>query len=198
MIKKWPVLWLCVCFVLTVSVVPCGDLTSTVYTALQFFFLIESCQPAEDEIVTFLDDQYEIMKPASWSIMENLHDSADFQMGNYFEEAYVIILTDEITDFGDDMTAEDHAAITLPYILESLKDGSILTGPTKLTVNGMQGVQHEITGVVDDMKIIYLHTTLISENHIHQIVAWSIPSKYDGNLEYFIRVIESIAQRNER
>jgi hypothetical protein len=55
----------------------------------------------------------------------------------------------------------------------------------------MKGVQYEITGSVDGVRIKYLHTTLEGKKYFHQIIAWSLTSKYDSNKATFDKILDS-------
>ncbi len=55
----------------------------------------------------------------------------------------------------------------------------------------MKGVQYEITGSVDGIRIKLLHTTLAGDKYFHQLVAWSLISQYDENRPTFDKILHS-------
>jgi hypothetical protein len=165
-----------------------------VYSLLVMLLFTAGCEPQQDEIITFLDNQYEILKPASWRMLTDLNDEADLQMGNPFDTAYFIILSENRADFEDTLTVGQHAHESVTTLVSAVKDAKITSGPVDITVNGMEGVQYEITGMIENVKINYLHTTLQSKKHFHQIVAWSLPSNFAKNKKDYDRVINSIKE----
>jgi hypothetical protein len=154
--------------------------------------LLWGCSNAKKEI-TFANNQFQITKPGSWVVMNRLQDGADIEIGNIFKEAYLIVFSESKLDF-DDWDAADYSATTRGFIKESLSEYTEVSGPSAVTVGDLKGIQYEIIGSLDQIKLKYLHTTLESREHFHQIVAWSLLSKYDSNLSDYQSTILSFEE----
>lgn len=146
----------------------------------------------EAETLTFYDGQFTAHKPDGWTILDDLNDQADLGMGNYLREAYALFLTEPKTDFEYGMTFQEHSDITRGS-MESMVIGFEETEPKLVTTAaGDEGVSYEIRGSVDGISIVYLHVTVETEDHIHQILQWSLPSKYKKNLKDYNAVWKSL------
>jgi hypothetical protein len=150
----------------------------------------------EAETLTFYNGQVTAHKPDGRTILDDLNDQADLGMGNYIREAYALILTEPKTDFEDRMTYETHSDITREN-METMVSGLEETdGIFVTTAAGHEGVSYEIRGSVDGIDIVYLHVTVETDDHIHQILQWSLPSKYKKNLEDYNAVWKSLKPKN--
>ena len=99
------------------------------------------------------------------------------------------MLSESKLDF-ENPTIEWHSELTRSSLLESLA-GAIISEPNTLQINGRPAVKFEIRGTTEGFKIVYLHTTVDTGQHLHQILAWTLPSYYDSNREELELVISS-------
>ena len=144
------------------------------------------------EKVEFFDQSFSVIKPASWSLRNDLNDAADLQMGNAFKEAYTIIISEDIADF-DNISLEDHSDITRSMIKEGLKDWQE-TEPEILDIDCNRALRYQLAGVMDGIKVVYWHVTLETNNHYHQMLLWSLKSKFPKNQADFDSVIQSFEE----
>jgi len=152
--------------------------------------LCAGCEPSKPVTVSFLEGQYQVLKPAGWSDLE-LNDVADLEIGNMFREAYCTVLTEPKSDFADDIDLMRFSEVTREIMVESLKD-SKEEGPEQLTLSGQPAVRYVINGTMDSVKVRYWHVSIESEEHFHQVILWSLPSRFDGNVRDFEAVLASI------
>jgi hypothetical protein len=138
------------------------------------------------------DGRSQIILPKGWKEYRKLHDNAEIQAAHLKKESYVIVLSENKEDF-DEMTLEKHSKLTRTGILESLKKPTINRLPD-LTINGRPAIQFEISGVINNIKIVYLHTTVETNEYFHQILAWTLKSKYNDNKESLQKVIKSFKE----
>lgn len=127
--------------------------------------------------------------PSHWKPRQDLHEDATLQFGNPFREEYLIVLPDLKTEFFG--TLDEHAKLTSDLILSNLK-GSHRNAPRKYQLNGMDAVQHEITGSVDNNKIAYLHTTVETDTAFQQVIAWTLPNRKERAFKVFSSVLDSL------
>lgn len=150
---------------------------------------IEQLIKQEDKPVSFLNGAFSVLKPGSWSTMDELNNEADLQMGNLFKEAYVVILSESKQDF-DNIGLQGHSDLTRSFLREGLKNYQE-SQPVKLDIGGHSALRYRLNGSVDSIKIIYWHVTIETGGHFHQMLLWSLPSKFDGNEADFNSVIRS-------
>lgn len=108
------------------------------------------------------------------------------------EENYLIVLSDAKADLKN-LNLEDHAKLTRGFIEKAIKVSSISEGKS-LQINGKPAIQYEIKGEVNGMNIVYLHTTVETDNYFHQILAWTLPSQFVRNEPILEAAIESFQE----
>lgn len=147
-----------------------------------------------DKKITFLDSGYEILQPADWELMDNLNENAALQMGDPSNEAYMIIISESINDFEEGFTIEKHSEITRNGLLENVQEAKIISGPKKIKVGNMDGIQFELSGTVQNIDVVYYHVTLKSSNHFHQVLAWTTTTRYKTNRNIFEKITKSMKE----
>lgn len=143
--------------------------------------------------VTSADGRIQVVVPKGWKSQRTLHNNADIQVADLLKEGYLIVLSDSKMDL-DNMTFKEHSKLTRETILENLKNGRVSSGPAELEINGRPAVQYEIRGSVDEIKVIYFHTTVDGKEAFHQILAWTLPSKFKQNQGVLKTVINSFKE----
>jgi hypothetical protein len=145
--------------------------------------------PGKPKKVEFLDQSFAVLMPSSWAVRNDLNDVADLQMGNPFKEAYTIIISENKMDF-EEMTLEDHSDITRSMIRQSLKDYQE-SEPEELYVGEIRALRYQLTGSIDGLNIVYWHVTFETDEYYHQMLLWSLKSKFPKNQADFDSVINS-------
>ena len=148
--------------------------------------------PSKPKKVEFLDQSFSVIMPSSWSVRSDLNDVADLQMGNPLKEAYTIIISENKMDF-DDISMEEHSEITRSMIKQGLKNCHE-SNQEFLDIGGNRAVRYRLTGTMDGLNIVYWHVTLETEDHYHQMLLWSLKSKFSKNRADFDSVIQSFEE----
>ena len=138
------------------------------------------------------DKTIQVSIPSGWKEDRDLHDTAELQASNRNKELYVIVLSESKEDF-QDMTLEKHSEITRGTLVKSLTEPQT-SAPTTITVNGDPALQYEIRGFINNLSVVYLHTTVETEKHIHQLLTWTLKSMYDRNKPVLQKVTESFKE----
>ncbi|MEL6332880.1 MAG: hypothetical protein AAFQ76_09850, partial [Cyanobacteria bacterium J06626_26] len=64
--------------------------------------------------------------------------------------------------------------------------------PTSMTaLNGMNALQYEVQGRVDNQPVMYLHTTVEGQTNYYQVVAWTTVENYGAAKDELQTVIQS-------
>jgi len=127
------------------------------------------------------DGKFQITVPAGWQENSTLNDKADIQAANPLKEMYVIVLSEAASDFSEDVTLDQYTDVTLNSMKSNLGAAAAATQPMPVSINGNQGMQYELQGETKKVKLAYVVTTVQSADHFHQIVTWTLQSKFDGN-----------------
>jgi hypothetical protein len=70
-------------------------------------------------------------------------------------------------------------------------DDSSSAEPVPVTINGIEGRQYVLDGVVNNVKISYLVTALETGSNYHQIITWTLLSRKAQNHPTLLKVTES-------
>lgn len=142
--------------------------------------------PATRKLVS-ADGRFEITVPGGWKEEKSLNDSADLQASHRPSEMYIVVLSEPKTDL-DEMTLEGHSKLTRQALIDGVKKPQV-SPAFALKVGDMAALQYEIRGSMDGVNIVYLHTTAESANYFHQILAWTVPSRFEKNKETLQKVV---------
>ena len=151
----------------------------------------DSNKPAK--VVTSTDGISQISVPGNWSVDSELKKDAELQVSDRPEEMYVIVLSESKSDFAANVTLDNHAELTRGIVVGNLTSPQS-TAPVKMTINGRQAVQNEIRGTMNNVNLVYIHTTVETPKYFHQIVAWTLPSRFDKNRAKLQEVIQSFKE----
>ena len=146
-----------------------------------------SNKPVKNE---FLNNSYSIKTPKSWSHMTDLNEEADLQMGNLRDEAYVVILSEHKADFND-VTLQGHSDLTRSLIKEALTNYQESEAQHSTTIGKYPVIRYQIEGNIEKINVVYWHATVETEEHFHQMLLWSLKSKFNDNKADFASVIRS-------
>ena len=124
------------------------------------------------------DGKEKILVPTNWKSLPELNEMASISAGNKFQEEYLIVLSENKADL-EDFGLEKHHQFTRDEAVANLKDGSA-TPTTTLTIDGHPALQDEIGGTSDKVKVVFLHTTIDRGDYVHQILAWTLKSRWEA------------------
>ncbi len=153
-------------------------------------FVIGCGQDTSPVVVKSTDGQFQVTIPSGWSVQSELNDEADIQAATFRKNSYVVVLSESKADF-EDPTIKRHSELTRTALLKSATGGRITAGPKEFQINVQPALQYEIRGAINFIKVVYLHTTVDTGQHLHQILAWTLPSGYDGNRAEIESVVNS-------
>lgn len=138
------------------------------------------------------DGLSQISLPAGWKQDRALHATAELAASNRAGEMYVLVLSENKSDF-DEMSLEKNSEITRKGLLEGTKSPQT-SEPRRLAINGSPALQYEIQAIVDNVHIGYLHTTVETAQNYHQILAWSLRSRFEKAKPVLQEVIASFRE----
>jgi hypothetical protein len=146
-------------------------------------------------VITSTDGHSQVSVPSSWSNQDDLNDKADLQVANPALEEYLIVLTESKADFVD-TDLEIYAGLIRDGIVGAVSDASV-SEARRLTINGMPAIQYEVSGSVDNLKVVYWLTAVEGRDHFHQVLGWTLGSKAEANREVILSVVESFQETGE-
>lgn len=134
--------------------------------------------------------------PKGWSKQTDLHEDSELQAANRRRDAYLIVLTESKEDFATGTTFKDHAKLTFDSLHSKLSEATVTRGPTEITINGRSALQSEIHGTTDGLNVVYIHTTVDGKEEFHQLLSWTLKSKFASNRSAMESIINSFTESN--
>lgn len=144
-------------------------------------------------VLTSADGKFQLTIPGDWRQDNALLDEAEIKASQRSGELYVIVLTESKEDFAEDVTLEKFTELTS----EAMKANVVTpetTEPVPLSIHGNRAMQYELRGTVDSMKVAYINTTVETSAHYHQVIAWTLRSRFDKNQAALRAVVQTFKE----
>jgi hypothetical protein len=140
----------------------------------------EADKAGKPTVLTSPDGKYQLTVPGDWRADAELHKEAIIQASNRLSEMYVIVLSDSKEDFADDMTLLRFTNLTRDNMKGNIISPEI-TDPIATGIGGHPALEYELRGTVGGVKVAYINTTVETATHYHQVLTWTLPSRFDKN-----------------
>lgn len=118
--------------------------------------------------------------PKGWIDVQNLRPDADLYVAREDKKMYVLVLADpkgsEIGRFDLDNNADQY----LSFLDRGMSQEQTEVKTDITALNGLAAVQYEVRGRVDNLPVVYLHTTIEGAEDYYQVVAWTTAEDYDA------------------
>ena len=147
--------------------------------------LVENTQ----EVVTD-DGSLRFTLPDAWKKI-TLHEDASLQYGHLIAEQYMIVITESKSDFEEGLSLETFKELCLDSMRSASSD--FTEEETKrLVISDHNVLQLATKGSVDGIKVKYLNSYAETEDHYHQILMWTLSSRWERNESLFEAVMDSM------
>jgi hypothetical protein len=147
---------------------------------------------AKRKTVKSTNGAIQLSVPDNWIEDRSLNDQADLQVSDRRNEMYVIVISESKEDFNN-IKIESHSEFTRNALTEGLANTDT-SPPTRLTISGNPALQYEIRGTTDNLNVAYLHTTVETPKKFHQVVAWTMRSRFEKNQALLQEVTQSLKE----
>jgi hypothetical protein len=141
-------------------------------------------------VVRSTDGKFQITVPAGWLPDALKTEKTDMKAANTLQEMYVMVINEAKTDFTDDITLDRYTSIVQDAMNEKLTDPQSAP-PIETTIGGNPARQYEMRGAMSNIKIAYLVTTIETADHYHQVITWTLKSRFEENRATLQKVAES-------
>jgi len=140
------------------------------------------------------DDNVTRMRvPTSWKKHPELTDIAGIEYANLQREQYLIVISESKADFASSTDVFVYNDLLEQNLRDSIENFQVkYRGEVK--INGMNGLKYEMRGEIDNIKIAYLKVALEGEDHFHQLLFWTVPTRWRTNLEQFEEALVSFTE----
>lgn len=161
----------------------------------QFFSQVQKKieESQKPNVITCTDGKCQLTVPGNWSPQKDLNDDANLQAGNLRAEQYAVIISELKADFTSEVDLNAFTEIVRKGVNETIKT-PIVSENRPLTVNGYPAIQFDVAGSVENIKARWLYTIVGTPKNYHQILTWTLNSKYEANKPVFLDVINSFKE----
>lgn len=166
-------------FILILAASGCGSGNPNVTTDVSDAPTEAAAPDVDGTVMSSPDGAVQIITPDDWDAMSDLNAVAIIQAANLVKEQYIIVIDDSKEEFEEPDLAQ-YSDVTSQLIVDGLVGTEVGT-PTPLTINGNSALQKEIKGTIDDVNVAYLHTSIETDTHFYQLLAWTLTSQFDKN-----------------
>lgn len=165
----------------------------SVFTGCDLSKSLSNSAKGKTKIVKSTDGFSQITVPESWSETTTLNEAAVIQVANAAAEKYLIVISEPKEDFSENTTVDDYYNIILENFKTGLENAN-LHPPVKTTVNGKKALQFEVQGEVNKIKAAYIVTIVETDKNFHQIMSWTLQSRYEKNKAELLDVVSSFKE----
>ena len=142
-----------------------------------------------EKVVKSIDGQAQVTVPSSWTELSELNDDAVLEVGNVWDELFLIVILDNKRDFIS-MDLEYYSQITTEALISDLESPE-KSQPLELLIRNNRAIQYEIRGIVEDLHVAYLHTSVEDNQNYYQVIAWTLNSQFHNKESILQEVTQS-------
>ncbi|MEM9482354.1 MAG: hypothetical protein AAGA83_01535 [Cyanobacteria bacterium P01_F01_bin.116] len=133
----------------------------------------------------------ELTLPDGWVNVQDLRPDADLYVADQDRTMYVLVLSDPKRSEVGAFSLADNSDQYLSFLNRGLTQEQPEVATTMTTLNGLNALQYEVRGRVDNVPIVYLHTTVEGKTDYYQVVAWTTAEKYGTTKGELQTVVQS-------
>jgi hypothetical protein len=143
------------------------------------------------KLLTNEESDVQLTLPEGWVDVQSLRPDADLYVAHEDRTMYVLVLADSKRSEVGTFSLANNAIQYLSFLDRGLTQEQAETATNMTSLNGLKAVQYEVRGRVDNLPIVYLHTTVEGETNYYQVVAWTTAEEYATAKAELQDVIES-------
>jgi hypothetical protein len=145
-------------------------------------------------LIVAKDGRSGIRIPPEWSRMDDLNAQAVIAVANGGLEEYLVVISEAKEDFASDFTLDRYVETCLGNMRTKIVV-SELSPPSKVQIGGLPAVQYDLKGSVDGVNIGYVITFVGGKKAYHQVLAWTLRSKFEEKREKLAATTKTFHER---
>jgi hypothetical protein len=141
------------------------------------------------------DASSQVVLPNGWKAEPELNPLAQIQAANHQQQMYLIVRAQPRANL-DGLTQEEFSERSRQQLKDQLTDVEEAGPSDRITqVGEFDAVQYEIRGSLNDIGVVYLHTTVETPEHFTQILTWTAPTDFARNEAAMQELIQTVEVR---
>jgi len=147
-------------------------------------------QPAN--LIEAPDRSSQVVLPKGWEPAPDLNPQAQIQAANPEQQMYLVVRSQPKADL-DSLTKEAFSEQARQNLVDQLTQVEQQGPSDRITqVAGFPAVQYEIRGALNDIGVVYLHTTVETPDAFTQILTWTSPADFARNEAAMQELIQGV------
>jgi hypothetical protein len=131
---------------------------------------------SEAPVFTSADGHYAITGAPGWRVLDLESTDATLQIGNLFDEEYLIVIPDVKAELGEEFGLQEFAEIASGQTADAVEDGE--SGDlVEMEFGGLPGYRRVVRGIIEGNDISYLLSYVEGKDHFYQIMAWTLTDR---------------------
>ena len=144
------------------------------------------------------DGLVQITAPLTWDNMTDYKktlqiEHATLVIVNETGDLCVMVISETKEEVGM-ITLNRFAKLTSDHIISTFSEVVLASDPVQGTLDGNTSVQYEIQANVDGDSVTYLHTSVVSKRHYHQIIGFTTRTQSLSDKVQLQQIIESFKE----
>jgi Tfp pilus assembly major pilin PilA/TM2 domain-containing membrane protein YozV len=152
--------------------------------------------PVASHWVTSEDGLTRIRLPNIWKHMPELTEIGSIEYGNPRREQYLLVISEPKADFSSTIDLQAYNELLLDQNYRAGINNLSLEFRGPVSFNDLKGLKYEVRGEIDNIKLVYLHTSLESKNHFHQVLFWTLPTRWADAAEIYEAALTTFSECN--
>lgn len=145
--------------------------------------------PEKGSLVPISDTSLSLVLPETWSFLTGINDVAVLEVGNLYDEQYLIVLLYNKLDFEGGLAGiNQRCSDDLLSALTNAEQSEIVQKSFGDTI----GVQAEFSGSIESLKLNYLQYICEDDTYYFQFIAWTLPSKKSKAFQVFENTLNTL------
>ena len=129
-----------------------------------------------EKVVKSIDGQVQVIVPSGWTELSELHGDTILKVGNVWDELFLIVILENKRDFIS-INLDNYSQIAIETLISGL-GAAEKSQPLELLIRNNRAIQYEIRATVEDMNVVYLHTSVEDSQNYYQVIGWTSSSQF--------------------
>jgi Tfp pilus assembly protein PilE len=152
-------------------------------------------QPAvSNKWITSEDGLTKIRVPGNWEKLPELTEQGVIEYGNLQREQYLVVISEPKQSYSSNTDLSAYNTLILEHKSSAGIDKLRKKYLGEIDLNGLKALKFELTGEVNGIENAYLQVTVEGKNHFHQVLFWSLPTRWGDPSDIFENVLATFSE----
>jgi Tfp pilus assembly protein PilE/predicted RNA-binding Zn-ribbon protein involved in translation (DUF1610 family) len=152
-------------------------------------------QPAvRNQWITSEDGLTKMRVPGNWEKLPELSEQGVIEYGNLQREQYLVVISEPKQSYTSNTDLSAYNRLILEHKSRAGIDKFRKKYLGEIDLNGLKALKFELTGEVNGIENAYLQVAVEGKNHFHQVLFWSLPTRWGDPTDIFENVLATFSE----